>query len=151
MSESLANCFTSHNFSSSTRASGLPQTGMVANRLKSLGLMAFVSSFSPPFLSKKASHCRVCATHLLQEANHGLPSLVLFNLLHGADRMSVKSSATILLQLTVCRKAMERVSQPLDEAASLKPSPLSGHGLTVPPSFMHTSHTSTSLLQEECS
>lgn len=129
--ELLANCFMS---SSSIRASGLPQTGMVANRLKCLVLMAFVSSSSPTFFWKKeASHCKVCTTHLLQEANHGLSSLVLFNLLQGADSVSVESSAAILLQLTVCRKAMETVGQPLDKASSLKPAPPNGHGLTVPP------------------
>lgn len=62
-------------------------------------------------------------TYLLQKASHGLASLVLFNFLQGANRVSVESSVALLFQLTVYRKAMKRVNQPLEKASNLKPSP----------------------------
>jgi hypothetical protein len=53
---------------------------------------------------------RAVTTHLLEEAGHSLPSLVLPDLLHGALRVSIKSTVATL-QLT--EKNHNRVSQPL--------------------------------------
>lgn len=69
---------------------------------------------SPTLLRRKVSPAMRAATaHLLEEASHSLPSLVLQSLLHGAYRVSIKSIVVILLQITVCKKAKERMNQPL--------------------------------------